>query len=80
MIQENMKLLNKICNDIDSGRKYVDIPKEKQYIRANTELKVIKCRCCGSEIIKNNTHQIVYYCGKCRVDRNVPEFRFVKEE
>lgn len=40
---------------------------EKQYIRANLELKATKCRTCGAEIVKNNDKQIVYHCSReCR--------------
>lgn len=54
--------------------------KEKQYIRANVEAQVVKCRNCGKEIIRRDLRQIVYYCSKeCRKYRNVKQFKFVRE-
>jgi hypothetical protein len=79
--ESEMKILNKVCLDIDSGKKNVDIPKEKQYIRGNT--KEIRSRCpnCGKVFNKNNPWQITYFCSKlCRkAYREVPsKFEVVK--
>jgi hypothetical protein len=40
---------------------------EKQYIRADIDIKVVKCRNCRKEIIRRDLRQIVYYCSaECR--------------
>ncbi len=40
---------------------------EKQYIRANVDIQVVKCRKCGKEIIRRDLRTIVLYCSKeCR--------------
>lgn len=78
---KELKILNKVCLDIDSGKKYVNIPKEKQYIRGNLAITKTQCRRCGAEILKNNDKQIVYYCSRdCRNDKSKSKFRFIKEE
>jgi hypothetical protein len=76
-----LKVLNKVCLDIDSSKKYVEIPKEKQYIRARTELIETKCKGCGKKIVKNSDNQIVYFCGReCRNwFKRKTVFAFVKD-
>lgn len=40
---------------------------EKQYIRGNMEIAHTKCKNCGKKVHKNNSKQIVFFCGKeCR--------------
>lgn len=47
----------------------VKIRREKQYIRANIDEKVVKCRNCAKDIIRYDLRQIVFYCSKrCRRD------------
>ncbi len=40
---------------------------EKQYIRADIDVQVVKCKECRKDIIRKDLRQIVYFCSPaCR--------------
>lgn len=79
--KEDLKILNKVCLDIDSGRKHVKVKYDKKYIRGNTNELRSQCPNCRKVFYKNNPWQIVYFCSKtCRLEyKSIPvEFEVIK--